>query len=73
MFMDCNFRNNITDLQNLLSMNGICYLVLVQDNKPKEIARILSSEPFGNLKSEIISSRQAFNEKLMIMKIKRNI
>lgn len=56
-------------LPMLLSEHGKCYMVLVQDNKPAQIARILSSQ--YNLHTEIVLKRQAFNESLQIMRIRR--
>jgi release factor glutamine methyltransferase len=58
-------------LPELLANNATsrCYLVLVDENRPKEIARILASE--YQLESKIIRSVRATNEKLHIMKITR--
>jgi len=53
----------------ILSPTGRCYLVLVQDNKPAQITKLLSTR--FNLKSEIVLRRQAFNESLQIMMIQR--
>ena len=53
----------------LLSPQGRCYLVLVQDNKPAQIARLLAAE--HQLHAEIVLKRQAFNESLQIMIIQR--
>jgi len=47
-----------------------CYLVLVDENKPKQIARILASK--YQLDSDIIKSVRATNEMLHIMKITRS-
>eukprot|EP01035_Chromulina_nebulosa_P017554 gene17554-23118_t len=55
-------------ISTYLSHNGICYLVLVQENNPNEISQILLS--YG-LQSQIIIKRQAYNENLQIMRIKR--
>jgi len=56
-------------LPQLLSAHGRCYLVLVQDNKPAQIARLLAAE--HNLHAEIVLKRQASNETLQIMRIRR--
>jgi release factor glutamine methyltransferase len=56
-------------LPQLLSAQGKCYLVLVEDNKPKQIARFLATE--YQLKAEIVIKRQACNEALQIMHIQR--
>lgn len=70
----------------MLSDNGVCYLVLIKENKPKEIQQILlknyqlksevkvkASSPFPfsftTDYAQIIISRRAVNEELMIMKI----
>jgi hypothetical protein len=44
-------------------------MVLVEDNKPKEISLILST---SNFLSNIILKRKVANEYLMIMKVWRN-
>jgi release factor glutamine methyltransferase len=56
-------------LPRILSPTGRCYLVLVQDNKPAQITKLLSAR--YNLKSDIVLRRQAFNESLQIMMITR--
>ena len=56
-------------LPQLLSAEGRCYMVLVQDNKPAQIARLLAAE--YNLHGEIVLRKQAFNESLQIMRIGR--
>jgi release factor glutamine methyltransferase len=53
-------------LRRIISPEGVAYLVLVTENKPKEIANMLSE---WNLKGEIVLRRQAVNEGLMIMRI----
>ena len=55
-------------LPELLSERGRCYLVLVQDNEPADIARILGKL---GLAAQIVLKRQAFNESLQIMRITR--
>ena len=53
-------------LPALLSPRGICYLVLVEDNKPADVARRLA---MLGLEGHIVLKRQAFNEGLQIMRI----
>jgi len=53
-------------LPTWLSVKGICYLVLVEENRPKEVAARLFEL---GLKSEIILSRRARNELLHILRI----
>ena len=48
------------------SMGGVCYLVLVEENKPAEITSILREM---NLYTKIVLKRRARNEGLQIMKI----
>ena len=54
----------------LLSPNGVCYLVLIEDNNPPEVIQILKSL---NLYGIIILRTQAYNESLLILRIVRNI
>lgn len=55
-------------LPALLSPRGRCYLVLVEENKPADVARRLA---LLGLESSIVLKRQAFNEGLQIMRIVR--
>jgi len=52
----------------LSAPSGRCYLVLVEENKPREIMRTLLE---AGLQGEIVLIRQASNEKLQIMRITR--
>jgi release factor glutamine methyltransferase len=56
-------------LPRVLATTGICYLLLVEENKPREIIDIVSSMGFVN--SRIIQTRRARNELLHILKIQR--
>lgn len=47
--------------------HGIAYLLLLEDNKPREVAALLR-ERFG-LHSRIVASRRAHNELLHIVRI----
>merc|ERR1719487_381266 len=58
----------LPQLQHILSRNGACYMVLVEENRPQQITRVLSQD---NLYCEIICKRRAKNELLYIMKITR--
>ena len=53
-------------IEKLLSAVGVCYMILVKDNHPKEIARILT---IGGLHTKICIERQAINEGLLVIKI----
>ncbi|CAK4073523.1 unnamed protein product [Aphanomyces euteiches] len=55
-------------VQDLLSPKGVFYMVIVAENRPKDIARIMAARGF---QMETIRSRQAFNERLSIVKITR--
>jgi release factor glutamine methyltransferase len=46
---------------------GMCYLILVEENKPKEISEILKTA-YG-LDSEIVMKKRARNEGLQVMRI----
>lgn len=56
-------------IPTLLSPSGVCYLLLVQDNKPTEIQAILRSS--YQLQSDVIMRRQAKNEHLLVLRISR--
>lgn len=58
----------LTLLPNLLSATGICYLLLVQENRPKDVIRKLSG--FG-LRGEVVLRQQARNEHQMVLRIER--
>jgi release factor glutamine methyltransferase len=49
-----------------LSPGGVCYLVLVEENKPHEVAGFLRAR---GLYTEVTVRRRAVNEGLMVMKI----
>ncbi|KAI9309469.1 S-adenosyl-L-methionine-dependent methyltransferase [Cunninghamella echinulata] len=55
-------------VKDLLSPNGIFYLLLINENKPQEVMGIL--ETYG-LKSEIMMQRRAGREKQYILKIQK--
>mmetsp|Transcript_10843 Transcript_10843/g.14127 ORF Transcript_10843/g.14127 Transcript_10843/m.14127 type:complete len:275 (+) Transcript_10843:63-887(+) len=52
-------------VKNLLSPKGLFYMIVVEENKPQEVARIMDEEGFN---AEIILSRRAKNELLSVMK-----
>lgn len=51
----------------LLSKSGVCYMVLVQENKPEELCRIIQDK--YRLSMSIVKRYKARNEQLMIVKI----
>lgn len=53
----------------LLSDRGSCYIVLVQENKPKQLMDVLQRQ-FG-LASQVVINCQARNEDLMIVRVDR--
>eukprot|EP01038_Epipyxis_sp_PR26KG_P006252 gene6252-8611_t len=53
-------------INDMLSPRGACYMILVEENKPTEIASILAT--YG-LQCKIVTKKQARNECLMVMKI----
>ncbi|OQR85007.1 hypothetical protein ACHHYP_12471 [Achlya hypogyna] len=55
-------------VQHLLSDGGVFYMVIVAENRPKDIARIMAANGFD---MEVVRSRQAFNERLSILKFTR--
>ena len=59
------FLPHIVEL--MTPVNGVCYMILVKENKPVQIARIL--QDMYNLKLEIVLDRKARNEYLMVVKI----
>ncbi|KAF0709968.1 Aste57867_5688 [Aphanomyces stellatus] len=52
----------------ILSPTGVFYMVIVAENRPKDIARIMEANGF---RMETIRARQAFNERLSIVKFSR--
>ncbi|CAO3632187.1 unnamed protein product [Cunninghamella echinulata] len=55
-------------VKDLLSPNGIFYLLLINENKPQEVMGIL--ETYG-LKSKVMMQRRAGREKQYILKIQK--
>ncbi|EQC25890.1 methylase [Saprolegnia diclina VS20] len=55
-------------VQHLLSPVGVFYMVIVAENRPKDIARIMAANGFS---TTVVRSRQAFNERLSILKFAR--
>ncbi|OQS05041.1 hypothetical protein THRCLA_02773 [Thraustotheca clavata] len=55
-------------VKNILSDTGVFYMVIVAENRPKDIARIMSANGFN---TTVVRSRQAFNERLSILKFTR--
>ncbi|KDO17024.1 methylase [Saprolegnia parasitica CBS 223.65] len=55
-------------VQHLLSPMGVFYMVIVAENRPKDIARIMAASGFS---TTVVRSRQAFNERLSILKFAR--
>eukprot|EP01034_Spumella_vulgaris_P035472 gene35472-43737_t len=58
----------LPQLSSILSPCGVCYMVVVRENKPKDIVRILNTT---GLTGEIVIKRLARNEELSIMRITR--
>ena len=56
-------------LAPLLAPGGCCYLVLVEENKPQEVAAYVRAR---GLQAEVVLRRRAVNEGLMVMKIWRS-
>lgn len=54
-------------VKELLSKTGVCYMVLVQDNKPNDLKQILKR--VYNISMEVIHRTKAKNEMLMIVKL----
>ncbi|ETW04418.1 hypothetical protein, variant 2 [Aphanomyces invadans] len=55
-------------VHDVLTPRGVFYMVVVAENKPNDIARIMLSQGFH---METIRSRKAFNESLSIVKFTR--
>eukprot|EP01031_Cornospumella_fuschlensis_P027867 gene27866-33651_t len=56
-------------LKDYLSSRGLCYLILVQENRPEDVSRVLASH---GMASQVICQKRAVNEQLMVMKIWRS-
>ena len=54
----------------LTHFTGRCYMVLVNENKPKELSKYFTAQ---NLVVDIVLRRQATNEGLLIMRITKPI
>tara|TARA_B110000208_G_scaffold170614_1_gene212317 strand:+ start:179 stop:952 length:774 start_codon:yes stop_codon:yes gene_type:complete len=55
-------------LPRVLATNGVCYLLLVQKNKPFQLIRALKAI---GLDSKIVVKRRAQNERLLVLRISR--
>ncbi|KAI8873484.1 S-adenosyl-L-methionine-dependent methyltransferase [Ramicandelaber brevisporus] len=56
-------------LDSYLSANGMVYMVLLEQNRPREIAEMMSEK--YNMQCDVVISRKAGGEKLHIMRIVR--
>lgn len=54
----------LPDIARLLSPGGCCYLVLVQENHPIEVAKLVAEK--YNLMPKLIAKRTAKNERLSV-------
>lgn len=61
-----NFLQFVPDI---LSEKGICYMLVIDENKPEEITNIMSEMQF---ETTIVVKRKAWNEKLKVLKFSRN-
>ncbi|EFA75879.1 hypothetical protein PPL_10451 [Heterostelium album PN500] len=59
----------LPQISNILSEKGCFYIVLVEENKPAEVVAIMKKY---NFKHKVVGYRQAFNEKLYIVKFYRS-
>ncbi|KAG9294381.1 hypothetical protein G9A89_001886 [Geosiphon pyriformis] len=57
-------------VDDLLSPNGIFYLLVISENKPQDIRKIMLEK--YNLQSEVLLSRLSGREKQMILKFHKN-
>ena len=60
----------LSRIERILSHRGVLYLVLVKENKPSEVRRLLSLK---GLDTEILLRRRASNEELLVLKAWRQI
>ncbi|KAL0478696.1 hypothetical protein AKO1_008274 [Acrasis kona] len=61
-------------VKNLLSNDGIFYMILIQENKPEEVIDIMSRPEYGGFYGQIIRKKKVLGEILFVtkfMKIKR--
>ena len=56
-------------LPRLLAPTGCCYMILVEENRPADVSRVLAQLGFTG---EVIKSKRARNELLHVMKIVRS-
>lgn len=59
----------LSSVDRLLSRRGVLYLLLVEENKPEEIAALMASRGFS---TKIVLRKQAKNESQLVMKLFRN-
>nr|CCA20878.1 conserved hypothetical protein [Albugo laibachii Nc14] len=57
-------------VKGLLSPSGVLYMIVLEENRPNEIMRILQSD---DLDTTIVLSRKCSNEKLYVLKAQRRI
>ncbi|KAG2375394.1 hypothetical protein C9374_010017 [Naegleria lovaniensis] len=55
-------------VKNILSPNGVFYFVLIEDNNPQEIMKLMSQEEYGSFKSSVILKKRIQGEHLYIVK-----
>ncbi|GAM26300.1 hypothetical protein SAMD00019534_094750, partial [Acytostelium subglobosum LB1] len=59
----------LPQIKDILSPKGCLYMVLVEENKPQEVATILKKDGF---KHGVVGQRLAYNERLYIIKFFRD-
>jgi release factor glutamine methyltransferase len=55
----------------ILSPHGVFYMVLIAENRPKDVARLMQRSSFGGFHMTVLMSRHAFNERLSVVKFVR--
>ncbi|KAL0483948.1 HemK methyltransferase [Acrasis kona] len=55
-------------VKNLLSNDGIFYLILIQENKPEEVIDIMSRPEYGGFNGQIIRKKKVLGEILFVTK-----
>ncbi|KAF0974335.1 hypothetical protein FDP41_006367 [Naegleria fowleri] len=55
-------------VKNILSPNGVFYFVLIEDNNPQEIMKLMSQEEYGSFQSSVVLKKRVQGEHLYIVK-----
>ncbi len=55
----------------LTHKNSVCYMIAIEDNKPRELMEIMSREKYGSFQSSVVMKKKVLGEILYLLKFVR--